>query len=122
MKAVLFVGIGSFVGGVLRYWVARFIPLLFTSYFPFATFIVNLVGCFLIGVFYSMSQRIAWFTDDFRLLLMVGLCGGFTTFSAFANENIQLLRDGQWGYAVAYTVASVLLGILSTYLGLVLSK
>jgi len=122
MKSVLIVGLGGGAGSILRYlcqkWVYQFYP----HPFPWGTLLVNVTGCFLIGVFYSLSEKSALFTPEWRLLLTTGFCGGFTTFSAFAFENLNLLRTGDTTYFFLYIVASVVLGIAAVLAGTTIFK
>jgi len=85
--------------------------------FPLGTFVVNITGCLLAGVLAGFAERHAWFDADVRLLLMVGLLGGFTTFSAFGLETVQLLRRGDWLLAGGYAGGSVVIGIAAVMLG-----
>lgn len=121
MRLLLFIGIGSFVGGVLRYLTAQWVQGKFLSAFPFGTLGVNIAGCLAIGLVFGLSERSS-LPMEWRLFLATGLCGGFTTFSAFSNETLALLRDGQYGYAATYVVASVLLGLLATFIGFTIIK
>jgi len=116
MRILLLIGTGSFIGGVFRYSLSLFIQTKFLSAFPFGTLGVNIIGCFLIGFVFALSERTNM-TSELRLFLATGLIGGFTTFSAFSNETFGLLRDGQLWYASAYVIASVTLGVLATFLG-----
>src|SRR6185295_759435 len=113
MRIILFIGTGSFIGGIFRYSLSQFIQTRFLSAFPFGTFGVNIIGCFLIGLVFALSER-ANMSTELRLFLATGLIGGFTTFSAFSNETFGLFRDGQLWYAFAYIIASVALGLLAT--------
>ena len=121
MKILLIIGTGSFIGGVLRYLLSSFIQGKFLSTFPFGTLAVNIAGCFAIGIVFALSEKTNM-SAEWRLFLATGICGGFTTFSAFSQETLGLLRDGQMGYASAYVLASVLLGILATFVGYSLFK
>ncbi len=121
MKILLIIGTGSFIGGVLRYVLSVFIQAKFLSTFPFGTLGVNIVGCFVIGVIFALSEK-STMSVEWRLFLATGICGGFTTFSAFSQETLGLLRDGQFGYASGYVIASVILGVLATFLGYSLFK
>ncbi len=122
MKAIALVAAGSAIGGVFRYALQVFISKLYPYNFPLGTFAVNITGCFLIGLFYALSEKGNLLSPDWRLLLTTGLCGGFTTFSAFAYENINLLRTGDYIYFGLYTAGSVAGGIIAVYLGILLIK
>jgi CrcB protein len=117
LKILFIIGSGSFFGGVARFLTSRFIQNNLISSFPYGTFIVNILGCFLIGLFYGISEKENLMNNEWRMFLTIGFCGGFTTFSTFANENIALLRDGNIFYFALYTSLSVFLGILATYSG-----
>lgn len=119
---ILIIGTGSFIGGVARFLTSRLIQNLTISSFPLGTFIVNITGCFLIGLFYGLSERGNIMNDELRIFLTVGLCGGFTTFSTFTNENVSLIRDGNFFHFLLYTGLSVFIGIAATYLGNVTTK
>lgn len=121
-KLIMIIGTGGFIGTVLRFLIGRFIQQHILSPFPFGTFIINLIGCFLIGIFYGISEKGNIMNSEMRLFLTVGFCGGFTTFSAFANENLALLRDGEFFYFALYTALSVFFGLLATYFGSILIK
>jgi CrcB protein len=122
LKLILAIGTGSFIGGVSRYLLSRFIQQHVWTSFPLGTLVVNLTGCFLIGLFYSISDRGGLISSELRMFLTVGFCGGFTTFSTFANENIAMLRDGNFLYFALYTSFSVFLGLTATYLGSLIIK
>jgi CrcB protein len=113
MKAWLFVALGGAAGSLLRYGVQRLLP---SHSFPTNTFAVNLAGCLLIGVLWAMVQKGSLGTGG-RLLLMTGFCGGFTTFSAFSLEGMQLLQTGRWAQYFFYVLLSVALGLLATFIG-----
>jgi CrcB protein len=116
MKLILAIGTGSFIGGISRYLLSLAVQQRFISAFPFATFTVNVIGCFLIGVAYGFSERTS-LDPAWRLFLTTGFLGGFTTFSAFSNETFGLLHEGHVWYASAYVIASVVLGVLATWAG-----
>jgi CrcB protein len=90
------------------------------SGFPWSTFAVNILGSFLIGVFYALSARFH-LSNETRLFLTVGLCGGFTTFSTFSNESLFLFKEGLYPALVSYILSSILLGVLAVWVGAWLS-
>ena len=90
--------------------------------FPTGTFAVNLIGCFFIGVIFSLAAKNAQGSDDMKLLLATGFCGGFTTFSAFAIENMELFKSGNNLTALTYILLSVTLGIIATFAGTLMFK
>ncbi len=121
-KNILLVVIGSATGGVLRYLLTLFFLAKEWNKFPWATFSANVLGCFLIGIVYAITEKSSTQNHQFRLLLTTGFCGGFTTFSAFAYENLQLLKLQTSGIAILYIGLSVILGITATFLGIALFK
>ena len=121
MKIILAIGTGSFLGGIFRYLLSASLNARYLSSFPFGTMIVNISGCFLIGIVYGFFEK-GMISPDWKLFLATGLLGGFTTFSAFSIETIGLLRVGQLGYAAAYVSASVIVGLLATLVGIFLIK
>lgn len=122
MKAVFIIAAGSGAGGVARYGLQMLIYWLYPSRIPFGTFAVNLIGCFLIGLFFSMAERSGTINQEVRLLLITGFCGGFTTFSTFSVDSLALLRTGEVIHFILYTAGSVIAGISMTYLGMHLIK
>lgn len=121
--ALLFVGIGGLLGSVCRYLVATLSVKLFPlTAFPYGTFIVNVLGCFLIGIFYGLSKQQEWFTPTLSLLLATGFCGGFTTFSSFAYENINLLQTNNYWLFAVYSIISFSLGLIAVFGGLTLVR
>lgn len=121
-RLILIVGFGGFLGTIARFLASRYVQSQILSAFPYGTFIVNIVGCFLIGLFFGISEKGNLMSADWRMFLTVGFCGGFTTFSTFANENMALLRDGNFFFFALYTSLSIFLGLLATYFGNLLTK
>ena len=119
LVASLWVALGSALGGVARYWMALGVARLAGDTFPWGTLFINIIGSFVIAYFGTLTlpegPRPA--AIEMRLFVMVGLCGGFTTFSSFSFQTIELLRGGEGGRAVAYIVASVALCLAGTVLG-----
>ncbi len=122
IKTLLLVGTGGFLGSISRFLASRFIQEHLPVAFPFGTFSVNITGCFLIGLIYGFSERSSLLTSEWKMFLAVGFCGGFTTFSTFANENLALLRDGDFFHFLLYTGLSVFLGIMATFLGVLITR
>jgi fluoride exporter len=121
LTILLVIGSGSFIGGIFRYLLSLFIQARFMLTFPFGTLSVNLIGCLLIGLLFGLSDK--WsLTQEWRLFLVTGLLGGFTTFSAFSIETVNLLQDGQLGHATAYVTASVVLGVLAAFIGMAITR
>ena len=112
----LLVACGGAIGACLRYGVGLLIvrPM---SLFPWATWSINVLGCFLAGVFFALSQRYPVLQNETRLFVMVGIFGGFTTFSSFGLETFQLIRQGQMNTAVMYSLSSMILGVLCLAMG-----
>ena len=117
IKAMLIAGAGGFVGTCLRYLIGVVAKQWCSGTFPIGTFIVNALGCFVIGIIYGLSEKSGVLNSTHVLLLATGFCGGFTTFSAFANEAWMLGTKGDILMSIAYIVASVIVGILCVWLG-----
>jgi CrcB protein len=122
VKAILIIWLGGGIGSVLRYLVQLGISKLVTVTFPAGTFLVNITGCFVIGLLYGLSGRYAALTSEWRLFLITGLCGGYTTFSSFSYESVSLFRQGNYTYFILYTVLSVVIGLFSTIGGMNIVK
>jgi CrcB protein len=115
---ILLIGIGGFIGSVLRFWVSGVTQGAFpASAFPVGTLVVNVGGCFVIGVLSQLAEARGLLTPNARALLVVGLLGGFTTFSTFANETVNAARDGTATIAVMNVVASVVGCLLAVWAG-----
>lgn len=114
IKNFLLIGLGGGIGSMFRYATSMLIS---TKYFPYATLLVNIIGCFIIGIVFAMSIKDEVFLNNWKLFLATGICGGFTTFSAFSLENMGLLQTGKIGLALIYIGLSIVLGIAATFLG-----
>jgi CrcB protein len=115
----LWVGLGSALGGMARHWMTIAMIRLAGPEFPWGTILINVSGSFIIGLFASLTGVDGRFEvpSDGRAFVMVGLCGGFTTFSAFSLQTLDLARDGRWGLALANTLLSVLLCLAAVAIG-----
>ncbi len=122
MKNIILVGIGGFAGSILRYLFSMYSLSFYSGKFPLATFLVNVIGCLLIGLTYGFAERFEWMSPQMRMLLATGFCGGFTTFSAFAFENVKLLQNNEYGLFAGYVILSVVFCILATIGGILLSR
>jgi CrcB protein len=117
LKSLLIVGAGSFVGGALRYLISTYMKNICGQGFPWGTLAVNLLGCFIIGILFAAFSKHSATDNAWYLLLTTGVCGGFTTFSTFANESVQMLQQGNTAGFGGYVVASIILGFLLIALG-----
>jgi len=122
LRAFLLVGVGGATGSMLRYAIGLAVNKVTTMPFPLATFLINILGCFLIGLLFGIAEKQSWMQGHLLLLLATGFCGGFTTFSTFALENVNLFSKQQAGIALIYTLSSVLLGIALCRVGIGLVK
>ena len=122
MKTVLIIGLGGGIGSICRYLMQVLITRHFASTFPAGTLLVNITGCFIIGLLFGLVNRHAWLTLEWRLFLITGICGGYTTFSSFSYESISLIREGNYLYFLSYVLLSVALGLLATFGGAVLAR
>ncbi|MEX0996518.1 MAG: fluoride efflux transporter CrcB [Flavobacteriaceae bacterium] len=120
MKTLLFIFIGGGLGSVFRYGLSKLLNT--GSIFPVGTFAVNILGSLILGVIMGIVLKNNLNLSPFVLFLTVGFCGGFTTFSAFAFENLNFLKNGDYVSFASYTVASLLLGILAVFIGFWVSK
>lgn len=116
MKWILLI-LGGSLGTLARYGLAGFVYQIFGSRFPYGTLVVNLLGCFLIGLLVAISDDKFFLSPGLRLFLMVGFCGAFTTFSTFILETGNLLKDGEIFYALGNVILSVVVGFLIFRLG-----
>jgi len=115
---VFIVGLGGFIGSSLRYLVGGWAQQLSKSLdFPYGTLTVNLIGCFVIGFLGELAEARGIFTSETRLLVFIGMLGGFTTFSSFGNDTLNLARSGQMLNALTNVAVNVLFGLLLVWLG-----
>ena len=122
LKQLLLIGAGGFIGCVARFLISRLNTRIDWLSIPIGTLTVNVLGSLLIGFLIGISEKSPVLTVEWRMFLMVGLCGGFTTFSSFTGENLVLLKNGQILPLLLYTALSVFLGFAAVYLGYISTK
>lgn len=122
MKHILFVALGGAAGALARYWLGGFVANRFYGTFPLGTFLINLIGCFLIGFLYVLIVERMSLHPDWRSIMVVGFLGAFTTFSTFSLETVNLLLHGQLGMAAAYVAGSVFSCIFATWGAILLAR
>jgi fluoride exporter len=115
---ILIIGLGGFLGSAMRYITVRWVDGKLNTLFPYGTLTVNIVGSFMLGIIYMAALRKAGLSENGRLFLGVGFCGGFTTFSAFALENFNLMQEKLPGTSLLYISLSVVVGILALAAGI----
>ena len=111
IKAMLLAGCGGFVGTCGRYLVGKWCAGMWHGSFPMGTFLVNIIGCFIIGLFFGLLEKAHVMTPGENVLLITGFCGGFTTFSSFADDMWVLGSKGDWTTFILYLALSVILGL-----------
>lgn len=120
---LLLIGTGGFIGSVARYLLSMTIQRAANGIlFPFGTLSVNLIGCLLIGFLAGLAEFRGLLSPELRMFFLIGILGGFTTFSTFGYETFQLLRDGQNAFALTNIIASVVVGIIAVWAGFLLAK
>jgi CrcB protein len=124
--AYLWVAIGGALGGVSRFWLSGLIASRFGETFPWGTLIINITGSFLIGIFAALATPEGRLDPQTRVFviqfLMIGVCGGYTTFSAFSLRTLQLMQERQWLYAGGNVILSVVLCMIAVWLGYLLGS
>ena len=122
IKTMIIAGLGGFVGTCMRFLTGKLCHLLVVGSFPLGTFMVNIVGSFIIGVLFGAAERTHAITPTMSALLITGFCGGFTTFSTFSKEALSLAAAGRWGACSLYVPGSVVLGIAAAAVGFACSR
>lgn len=122
LKTILYIAFGGAIGSVLRFLTSIFVAKFWQNHFPLATFLTNVVGCFLIGIFIGYLDKNNLTDSNLKWFLITGFCGGFTTFSTFGLENFNLFQSNNSFLAFAYIASSIIAGLFAVWLGLFLSK
>jgi CrcB protein len=124
VQAYIWIAVGSALGGMARYWCTGAAARLFGETFPWGTLLINILGSFIIGFFVSLTGPEGRYVVDqnFRMFVTVGLCGGYTTFSAFSLQSMVLMQEGEWLQAGGYIAASVIVCLLAVWLGHLLAQ
>jgi len=118
----LMVGIGGCLGSILRFWLGSYIVSKMGTRFPYGTFVVNITGSFLVGlVFAWLTVRTSW-SPNWRYLIPIGFIGGYTTFSGFEYETLRTIQDGQIGLGLLYVAASVVVGFVAVWGGMIAGR
>ncbi len=121
LRTVLLVGTGGFIGSVMRYLLQVFVEKGMSSTFPLGTLIANIAGSFLIGIVFALAEK-QIMNAEWRLFMSVGICGGFTTFSAFAFNNFNMIKEHTWNQLLLNVGGNLVLGVFAVYLGIILVK
>lgn len=122
IRYMLLAGIGGFVGTCLRYLTGKLCHLWAVGGFPLGTFVVNIIGSFLIGALLGLAERENMLSTAANVMLVTGFCGGFTTFSSFADDIFLLVQHRQWSLFALYTILSLLIGVLMVWGGRLVTK
>jgi len=122
IRTILLIGLGGGIGSIFRYLTSVFVAKYYANNFPLATFLTNILGCFFIGIIMGLLAKSQFGSQDLKWFLVTGFCGGYTTFSAFGYENINLMQNGNSVLAFGYIAMSIIIGLFAVWLGLFLTR
>ena len=122
LRTLLIVGTGGFIGSVMRYLVQVFVEKGLATTFPWGTFVANIAGSFIIGIVFAFAEKGNLMSAEWRMFLAVGICGGFTTFSSFAYNNLTMIHEQSFIQLLWNIGGSLFFGILAVYLGIILVR
>ncbi len=121
-KEIVVVFVGGGLGSLMRFGFGRWVGFLYDRPFPLATFLVNIVACFVLGFIIGLADFKQWLSPIAKLFWIVGFCGGFSTFSAFSNDVFNLFRQGYYVHSLLYILLSILVCVTATFGGLILAE
>ncbi|MFW6372025.1 MAG: fluoride efflux transporter CrcB [Bacteroidota bacterium] len=122
LRTILLVGSGGFIGSVMRYLVQHYVEKGLSSTFPWGTMIANIAGSLIIGIIFALAEKGNLINAEWRMFLAVGFCGGFTTFSAFAYNNLTMIKENNFMSLLINVGGNLFLGIMAVYVGIVLVR
>jgi CrcB protein len=122
MYKYLIVSCGAAVGGAFRYWMSNFVYLFLPSYFPYGTLAVNVLGSFILGIIIFYFDDHGLINQSLKLFLTVGFCGGFTTFSTFSLETVNLIKSSEFFFAIMNVFLNLFLCLAGVYIAYLISK
>ncbi len=122
LRNLIIVGTGGFIGSAMRYLVQFYAEKWMNSTFPLGTLIANIAGSFIIGMVFALAEKGNLMSSEWRIFLSVGICGGFTTFSAFAYNNFTMIKEHSFGQLFINVGGNLFFGILAVYLGIVVIR
>ncbi len=121
-RGLLLIGLGGGIGSICRYLSQQYVQNNYPASIPLGTLLVNITGCFIIGIVYALSEKGNLISPEARIFLATGFCGGFTTYSSFAYENVSMVLDGEFYYTALYLLISVFIGFGAVHAGILFTK
>ena len=122
MYKTILIGVAGLIGTLLRYWLSGFVARRYGETFPVGTLVVNVIGCLIAGAVFNLTEERFLVNPTLRTVILIGLLGGFTTFSSYGLQTFTLLRDGEFGFASLNIVVSNVLGLFMVWIGYSLIK